>query len=249
MEDSNVQGATPTGVVSKETAPNTEQVSMEDKVKELVSKQVEEITRRFQSEKDKEIAKAKRETAEAQHRAKQYESVMQASRIALGDLEPEVAAKVRLAELEAKERHSSVRDQEDLNRKQWEETYTNFRTNLTEFVKSEGIDPTDKRIDWGDETEPLLAKQQRILSSVTKIHKDDIKSTEQKAQERIKELAAKERKEAGLDSIDLSSGIAITGMTRDRIVAMTQETDPAKRRANLKNVDQIFEDWKTGKIK
>jgi hypothetical protein len=247
--DSDVQGAKPADVVPEGTPSNTEQASIEDKVKELVNKQVEEITRKFQSEKDKEIAKAKKETVEAQRRAQQYESVMQASKMALGDLEPDVAAKVRLAELEAKEKQYSLREQEEQTRKNWENTYNSFKTNLAEFVKSEGIDPSDKRIDWGDETEPLLAKQQRILASVVKIHKEDVKTSDQKIQERIKELAAKERKEAGLDSIDLSSGIGITGVTKDKIVAMSKETDPKKRAEILKNVDQIYADWKSGKIK
>uniref|UniRef100_A0A6M3IUI6 Uncharacterized protein n=1 Tax=viral metagenome TaxID=1070528 RepID=A0A6M3IUI6_9ZZZZ len=237
-----VQGETPEVAVPEGT---TEQPSetVEQQVARLVAEKTNEITRKFQSEKDREIAKSQREVADAQRRAQQYQNILSSSKQALGELDPEMAVKVRLAELEAKERLGASFEQQEIQRRKFEETQNAFTQNLRMFIESDGLDPNDKRLDWGTSSEPLLTRQQKVLASVSKIHKDDAKTVD----DRIKDRIAEERKEKGLDSVDVAQGAASSKMTAASFARDYNDLD--KRAEMIKNVDKIYKDFTEGKIK
>jgi len=60
-------------------------------------------------------------------------------------------------------------EQEERARSQYRDMYDNFKNNLSQFIEMEGLDPKDKRIDWGDESEPLMSKQRGAVFAVGRV--------------------------------------------------------------------------------
>ena len=171
------------------------------KVQEAVALAMEQGKRELQSTKDK----ARSEIEKAQREANLHREAFSSFKGSLGELDPEVAKNLELAELRAKDRARQTSEQEQSYAQQQNSLLESFNSGLTEFIKESGIEPTDKRIDWGEDSKSLLEKQQRILKSVNKIHKANQKDAEENQKKTFKEMEAKLRKDLGLDSVDTSN--------------------------------------------
>jgi hypothetical protein len=198
------EGATPTVAPEPQPQPLTEEV-INKRISEAIASATEKATREIQSVKDKSKAEIER----AQNEAKLHRETFSTFKSTLGELEPEVANKLELAELKAKDRAFQSAQQSEQVAKQQQETLEKFNSNMTQFITESGLDPTDKRVDWGSDAQTLLDKQAKILASVAKIHKANAKDSSEKQSQLIKDEIAKVRKELNLDSVDTSNSVGI----------------------------------------
>jgi hypothetical protein len=201
------EGATPTvapEVTVAQPQPLTEEV-INKRISEAIASATEKATREIQSVKDKSKAEIER----AQNEAKLHRETFSTFKSTLGELEPEVANKLELAELKAKDRAFQSAQQSEQVAKQQQETLEKFNSNMTQFITESGLDPADKRVDWGSDAQTLLDKQAKILASVAKIHKANAKDSSEKQSQLIKDEIAKVRKELNLDSVDTSNSVGI----------------------------------------
>ena len=201
------EGAVLEGAAS-EVKPAETPISREE-IAQLIADGVKdksvEIERHFQSLSDKRVS-------QAEYRAKQAEARHEAVMTSYKTLNPAMADKLRLADLDAKAKFDADLEAEKEERQVREAFTQSFTDGITEHIKNLEVDPTDKRIDWATDTNDYVLKQRRILASVSKISKGDlVKKNEDSVKERetlTKEITAKLRKELGLDSTDafVSSG-------------------------------------------
>ena len=251
----------PEGEVSKETPSEGDtqapQPLTEERIRELITEATQKAKeegvelgkREMQRIKDKEVAKL-------QQRYSQTEEKFGSLKDMLGTLEPEVASQVELNLLRTQEKQRVKRESEEQQLQQYQEMIGSFKNNFTQFIQGEGVEPTDKRIDWGQDDEPLLARQQKILSSIAKIRKEDASKSEEKVKSKIEELVSKERKDAGLDSVDISTGTAAPiGMNVEQLRKRMSnpkeliKTDSTGKKEVEKLADKVWNDWLAGKFK
>lgn len=195
---------TPEGDVSppeaeiKEPPPEEKPLTREE-ITQLVAdegkKSYDKGWRESQSTHDKRVAGVERRATAAEQSLQRMRGIIQQ--------DPEAAEKFRQAELEAQNTQYRQRETEEAQMEQYRQTYQGFHNNMTQFITESGID--SEKIDWGDESEPLLQKQQRILSQVGKIQKENVKAAGEKQGQAFKDMEAKLRKDLGLDEVDTSS--------------------------------------------
>ena len=216
MDDKDVQ---PKGDVSQETPsveaetptpeppqpqPLTEDV-LKQRIDEAVGKalgeQTEKAKREIQSVKDK----SKAEIEQAYRRAYTAETTLQGI---VPELDEDTRNKLELHQLRGVAAQYQSKEQEDAQRQQMETFVQTFNSQMNQFITDAGIDPADKRIDWGKDAKDYFEVQQRVLSSVNKIQKENTKAADEKRSQDLKDLEAKLRKDLGLDSVDTSTPIA-----------------------------------------
>jgi hypothetical protein len=221
-----------------------EQTLSKSEVEKLLKEAEEKGKREMQRIKDREVAEVRR----------RLQSSGDLSSITK-DLDPEVAEKVELATLRARSQQMTQRELEEQSRARFEETIISFKENLSEYIKDEGMDSSDKRIDWGKDTDSLLIRQQKVLSSLAKIRKEDSKKSEEKIKAKIQETVTQERKEAGLDTVDTSGGSASVQLNSTQLKKMLDnpsdllKPDSKGRKPIQELADKVFEEWKAGKFK
>lgn len=212
-----VQGEeAPKDEVEKEETPSKEvkepqpQPSVDELVAKALDEKLEPVIRRFQSEKDKAIGQAERRAREAERKAHFADERITSIRKGFSE-DPDQAKILREADVEAKERMYAQREQEERARGEISTYVANFNDRMNQFIQDEGIDPSDKRIDWAEDTidangvPDLLTRMGRIQQSVTKINKEERSSWQKKMEQTMEDRFANLRKEAGLDSADVEA--------------------------------------------
>ena len=170
---------------------------LEARLREDFGKQLEEKDSHWQSVKDREVKAARREVGTFKRRAESAESRMNAIRTA-ASRNPQLAAQIKAADLEERERVAWERDSQD----RVEQTRKEYFDVMSETIKGLDIDINDPRLDWADDAEDSIAATRRIMSSVSKIKKEEAKKMGDKGSQAMKDLEARLRKELGLDSAD-----------------------------------------------
>ena len=250
----------PEGEVSIETPSEgveTPQPLTEEKIRELIAEATQKAKdegielgkKEMQRIKDKEVAKLQR-------RYKSSEESFGSLKDVLGSLDPDVASQVELNLLRTQERQRAAREGEEQQYQQYQEMIGSFKNNFTQFIQGEGVATDDKRIDWGQDDEPLLTRQQKILSSIAKIRKEDSSKSDEKVKSKIEELVSRERKDAGLDSVDISTGTAApVGMNSSQLkkkmenLGDLRKTDATGRKGIERLAESVYNDWLNGKFK
>jgi len=74
---------------------------------------------------------------------------------------------------------------------------------LTNFAKEMGVDP--EKVEWAMEAKSANEATAKILPSIAKQAKDNVKGLEKKWEERFKELEGKLRKDLEIDSVDTTT--------------------------------------------
>lgn len=192
----------PEGTIPPEPEVQPEPLT-EAKIREIITDATKEAKREIQSVKDK----ARAEVEAAQGRAGLAEDT-------LAGLEKEGivdSETTELNRLRARDKHYQTREAQAYQRQQMEVFAKNFRANMNQFITEMGVDPDDKRIDWGDDVRDYLSKQQRILASVGKIGKETKEGFEKRVKQEAEDKVARDRKEAGIDSVDTSASLGAGG--------------------------------------
>ncbi len=198
------EGTESTEVIEPQPQPLTEDI-LKQRIDEAVGKalgeQTEKAKREIQSFKDK----SKTEFEALVRRANVAETTLQGI---VPELDEETRNKLELQRLRGTVAQHQTREQEEEAKRQYDEFHQTFNAQMTEFITESGIDPADKRIDWGKDAKDALEMQHKIHSSVAKIMKEEKKATEEKRSQDLKDLEAKLRKDLGLDSVDTSNPVA-----------------------------------------
>lgn len=206
--------------------PQTQPLT-EERIKQLIAEQVEAGRRELQSFKDK----ARSEIESAQARAQLAEETLTSMETGLQETDPQAA---ELARLRAKDRFYQQRDAISKQQQTMTSFDKTFQDNINQFITNAGIEPTDKRIDWGEDAKDYLAKQQRILTSVSKIQKENQKTLESGLAQRQKDFEAKIRKDLGLDTEDTTTtasvGVDFQKLSpEEKIKAGLKESKPRRK--------------------
>lgn len=214
-----------------------EQPLTKEDVQRMIAEQTETAKREIQSAKDKATA----EVAAARGGQRFAEDTLAGYQTGLGTLDPEQAELIRLrAESTAHKRGDAAEAQ----RQQLATFDKSFTANMSQFITSAGLDSNDKRIDWAEDVSgDYLAKQQRILASVTKAQKEDAKTADDKRSQEFKDMEDRLRKDLGIDSVDtsLAPGEGTT-VSRKALADMSL----ADYRKNKEKIDAAY---KAGRIK
>jgi len=233
-EDSGTE-STETG--TQETDSGTEQQPQpqpltEERIHQIIAEQTDLARREIQSVKDK----ARSEVEAAQRRARLAETESAGYRSSFSGLDEETQRDVELRQLRGEKQYYQGLEVEEAQRRQFQQAIDTFHAQTNQFVTDLGIDPSDKRIDWGSHDEPLLQKQQRILASVAKIQKEDRKLSEGKLKEELEDFKKGIRKELNLDSVDTTQGSAVPG---ELTIEQLEKMSPEEKRARAAEIAKL----------
>jgi len=250
-----VQGEeAPKGEVSKET-PSGEvkkpqaQPSVEELVEKALNTKLEPLIRKFQSEKDKSIAQADRRVRDAERKAQFAESRIESIRRGFSQ-DPDQANVLRQADADAVLKMDALRQQEDRRRGEVEAYVANFNDTMSQFIEGEGIDPSDKRLDWAEDavdangTPDLLTRTKRIQKSVSTINKENRTVWQKKMEQTMEDRFANLRKEAGLDSADVETSKGAQQVSDADFLKKLGAGDIPVNKENIDRYDRIKKSYK-----
>jgi len=177
----------------------------EARITQLVQEKVDLATRTATESARREIQsvkdKARREVEDLQSRERLAQTRLTGVQSSLGDIDPEVRDRINNADLRAQ--NQILRQEEDRRARmqQQEQFDTSFKGSIAQHISGLGLDPSDSRIDWAEDTTgDYLAKQQRILASVAKIQTEERKKQTPDVEQLTRDIEASVRKSMGLDS-------------------------------------------------
>jgi hypothetical protein len=208
--------------------------AVEEMLKERERIVYERGWRESQSTQDKRVRDAERRVQSAE-----YE--MAAMQRSLGDDE-EARNRLLATRFQANQVLQRQQAQQDQQAEITQRAWDNWTSNMADSIHDLGIDPDDKRIDWGDTSEDIGTKQRRILAEVAKIQKEDKALLKKKAEE---EVEAKYRKDNELDLVPPTTLGSAAGkriftaqelgrMTPDEYAKVKPEVDLAFREGRIK---------------
>lgn len=206
----------------------TPQFLTREEVQQMLTEERDKIKQSSRDISRKEIEDAQRRVGLAEDTLAGYDK-------GLGQLDPEQAELIRLRAESTAHRRG---DAEEARRQQMTVFDKSFTANMNQFITSAGLDPNDKRIDWAEDvtTGDYLAKQQRILASVTKIQKDEAKVADDRRSQEFKDMEDRLRKDLGFDSVDTSTSAGVGGtLTAEQVKRMSpkERADRASEIAKL----------------
>jgi len=218
--DENVQPNEPVEVTTGEPGgetPKVDQPLTKEMIAEMMAEKIEEAKRHFQGVKDREVKAVRKEVSTFKRRAEQAESQINAFK-QVAATNPQLARQIETATMAANAQ--AFREQE--NSYKAEEARQAYFDKMNGIIEGFGIDPTDKRLDMADDAEDSIIATDRIMTSVSKIIKENSKSAEAKRSQELKDFEARLRKDLGVDSIDNTSSTGSrsgipTDMTRFRV--------------------------------
>ena len=117
----------------------------------------------------------------------------------LGDADPETKAKFYEAYFQRQNLQQSQAMQQEQQRAAYEQFAQSWHDTNAEILAEMGIDPTDKRLDWGEGGD-YLARLKKLMSSAVRVAKDNRNASATQATKEAAEKAAQAAKDAGLES-------------------------------------------------
>jgi hypothetical protein len=177
-----------TSTESPVSEPQAQQPLTKDAVQKMIeeaeAKGKEDGRRNLQSQQDKNRAEAERQA----RRAQQAETNYNALKMRMRELDPDSAKELDLAELRAQAQNKAQEELQERQRQQQTEFHGQFRERQVNYIKSLGLNPEDKRIDWADDAPNYLDALSRTLSSVKVLQDEQVKTTKSGLEKRLKEM-------------------------------------------------------------
>ncbi len=200
-----------TGETQKVETPKIEtppQPLTEDRIKQLIAEATQKAIEEGKGLGKREMQSIKdREVAEVSRKLRLTEMERDSLQSGLSEVDEETRTKVELSRYKMRDQFLQRQAQEETQKEALAKTYEDFSNNMFQYLSDIGVDPKDKRIEWGENSESLLVKQQRILSQAGKIQKEVAKAEKDSVKTRLDAEIAKARKELGLDSVDNSQSL------------------------------------------
>jgi len=228
MDDKSVQPDVVSEGTPSPEAPEAPQPLTEERITQIIAEQTELAKREIQSVKDKARAEVEQARAEAQFAQQAYQGLDAGFR----NIDPEAAER---AKQEATLRYYQQREAQATQRQQAMQVIEAFEANLKQHITDLGIDPNDKRIDWGDrETQNLTQRQQKILASVGKIQKESVDAGRDKLKKEFDEWKLQAEKDLGIHSHDTSTsagaGVDFSKLSPTELIKLGLKEGTKKRK-------------------
>lgn len=187
-----------TGQEQTQTQPLSPEVqeAINKAATEAAKAATEAAKREIQSAKDK----ARAEVAQAQRDARYYQDLSGNYEKGFGQDDPERAELVRREAIVAAKEKA---DAELAQAQQREAFARSLNESLYTHLGALGIDPTDERIEWGQEETNYIKGRAKFDASVAKIIADDKKAAKEKVEEMKKDAESKANEEA--NSVDTAA--------------------------------------------
>lgn len=253
------EGQVSQGTESPAVVQPTPEEILNQKIADAVTKALAEGNEKSRQDREmakREIQSAKDVALDAQRRAKLAETALGAARTHLQSVDPDAGEKLELVELRAREQSRLAVEQEEQTTQQatqYQATIVQrFHDDMTQFVTGIGINPSDQRIDWATDAPDLLTRQKRILDSVTKVQKENVKAQELSIDKKFKEATERMRKELGGEDVNsvetLTGGVSVDGIPTDitRFRKWVADLPQAEYEKNASKINQMMRE---GKIK
>jgi len=176
-----------------------QEARMQQLIAQATSTAEEKGRREMQGIKDKEVAEANRRARLAQNEVASYKS-------SFSGLDEDTQKDVELARYREQDKYFQSTAQEETQKQQQEAYYQRMNETLIEEVKSWGVEPEDKRIDYASDAPDYFTGRRRFSDSLQKVVRENQKKAEEKQTEDFKTLESKLRKDLGLDSVDTTTG-------------------------------------------
>ena len=209
LDEKPVSGDEPKGDEPKGDEPKGDETKVElteERVQQLIAEatttavaKAEEAGRRnLQSEQDR--------NRNTDRRAKFAESKASAYETSFKGLDEDTQRDIELARLREESKFNQSTAQEETQKQQQAAYYQQMNDSLSEEVRSWGIEPDDKRIDFASDAPDYFTGRKRFSDSLQKIVRENQKKTEEKQGQDFKDLESKLRKDLGIDSVDTTAG-------------------------------------------
>jgi len=238
MDGKDVQdGAVPEEAVSSDgtSTPVATPALTKDEVTSMLRDFGEDLSKRLKQSTDDRIKAERGRTP-----TPDYGSVLGV----LGDAEPEVKAKVYEDLIRRTQAQQNQAAQQEQQRAASEQFESDWKDTNQEFVVSLGIDPSDKRLEWG-EGRDYLQRQKKLQSSAARLVKEQLEGSTANAKKEAAEKIAQAAVEAGLESntavggggsssTKVFTGKQIGEMTYAEYKANEKDIDAATRAGNIK---------------
>ena len=198
------KGDEPKGDEPKGDEPKLELT--EERVQQLIAEatskavtEAKEVGRRqLQGEQDR--------NKNVERRARLAESRVKGLETGLSGLDEETRKDIELARYREQDKHYQSTAQEETQRQQEATSIQQMNDSLIEEVRSWGVDPNDKRIDYASNAPDYFTGRTRFTTSLQKIVREEQKKADEKRAGDFKGLESKLRKDLGLDSVDTTAG-------------------------------------------
>lgn len=183
--------------LSKEQEARVQQLVAEETVK-AVTEAKEAGRRQLQGEQDR--------NRNVERRARLAESRVNAYETSFKGLDEDTQKDIELERYREENKQYQSTAQEETQRQKEAAYYQQMNDSLTEEVKSWGIEPSDKRIDYASDAPDYFTGRKRFSDSLQKIIKADAQKEMDDLREDVKKQNLKNRKDLGLDSVDTTAG-------------------------------------------
>ncbi len=202
------------GEEPKVEEPKVEEPKGEEPKPELTEKRVQQLITEATSKAVTEAGQAGRRELQgaqdrnknAEKRARFAEAKNQGYETGLSGLDEETRNSIELARYREQDKHSQTTAQEEAQRQQQATSIQQMNDSLIEEVKSWGVAPDDKRIDYASNASDYFTGRKRFSDSLQKIVREDQRKAGDKLGKDFKDLESRLRKDLGVDSVDTTAG-------------------------------------------
>lgn len=190
-----------------ETTPQPQPLS-EERIQQLISEQVDQASRRFQSEKDKAVSEVRRE---AEKRTRYAESGRDAYKAGFDGLDEETRKDAELAMYREKDKSYADLTREDEQRRGQDTYFESLKQSLRDEVQALGIDPDNKVVDYALDEADYFKGRKRFSESISKVLKETQSNAEKKMTDTFKAMELKLRQDLGVDESDTTTSAGVGG--------------------------------------
>ena len=203
---------------------------IDSKIKTLT----EQSRREIQSAKDK----AKVEVQRAQRDTQQMSQAFDFARAQVGQDDPELATRLRLAQLEASQRTTAQQEAERQYEEARQKAEEDFQTSIKSIITGLGLDPSDPKIDMAGDTQNFTEKMSRILSSAVGVHNENVATREKGFEERLKALESGQQRQTNVEQNSVESTSSQQGEVRTPDAEFMSKFGSGELPMNKENLDR-----------
>ena len=178
----------------------------EERVQQLIAEATTKAVTQAKEAGRRELQGEQDRNRNAERRARLAESRVAGYETSFKGLDEETQKEIELARYREQDKYVQFTAQEEEQRQKEAAYFQQMNDSLLEEVRSWGVEPEDKRIDYASDAPDYFTGRKRFTDSLQKIVGENQKKAEEKQAEDFKNLESKLRKDLGLDSVDTTAG-------------------------------------------
>ncbi len=198
------KGDEPKGDEPKGDEPQSELT--EERVQQLISEATTKAVGEAKEAGRRELQGSQDRNRNVEKRARLAESRVKGFEASLSGLDEETQKDIELARYREQDKYYQSTAKEETQQQQEATSVQQMNDSLLEEVRSWGIEPDDKRIDYASNASDYFTGRKRFTDSLQKIVREEQKKTDDEQKGKFKNLESTLRKDLGLDSVDTTAG-------------------------------------------